>query len=69
MSTPLQFVFYFAVKPEKLWEGLFSPESNRIIFVRSGELEAIKLGRRVLIGRDALNEFIERAPRKAKVSA
>ena len=32
MSTPLQFVFYFAVKPEKLWEGLFSPESNRIIF-------------------------------------
>jgi hypothetical protein len=33
MRTPLQFVFYFAVKPEKLWEGLFSPESNRIIFV------------------------------------
>ena len=33
MSTPLQFVFYFAVKPEKLWEGLVSPESNRIIFM------------------------------------
>ena len=32
MSTPLQFVFYIAVKPDKLWEGLFSPESNRIIF-------------------------------------
>ena len=32
MSTPLTFVFYVAVKPEKLWEGLFSPESNRIIF-------------------------------------
>ena len=32
MSTPLQFVFYVAVKPEKLWEGLFSVESNRIIF-------------------------------------
>jgi uncharacterized protein YndB with AHSA1/START domain len=32
MSTPLQFVFYFAVKPEKLWKGLVSPESNRIIF-------------------------------------
>jgi uncharacterized protein YndB with AHSA1/START domain len=32
MSTPLRFVFYFAVKPEKLWEGLVSPESNRIIF-------------------------------------
>src|SRR5207245_2193622 len=32
VSTRLQFVFYFAVKPEKLWEGLFSPESNRIIF-------------------------------------
>ena len=33
MSTPLQFVFYFAVKPEKLWEGLFSREPNRIIFM------------------------------------
>jgi hypothetical protein len=32
MSTPLKFVFYFAVKPEKLWEGLVSAESNRIIF-------------------------------------
>jgi hypothetical protein len=32
MSAPLQFVFYFAVKPETLWEGLVSPESNRIIF-------------------------------------
>ena len=32
MSTPLTFVFYVAVKPEKLWEGLFSAESNRIIF-------------------------------------
>jgi uncharacterized protein YndB with AHSA1/START domain len=32
MTTPLQFVFYVAVKPEQLWEGLFSPESNRIIF-------------------------------------
>jgi len=32
MSVPLQFVFYFAVKPEKVWDGLVSPESNRIIF-------------------------------------
>lgn len=32
MSDPLRFVFYFAVKPEKLWDGLFGPESNRIIF-------------------------------------
>jgi len=32
MSAPLQFVFYFAVKTEKVWDGLFSPESNRIIF-------------------------------------
>jgi len=32
MSAPLQFVVYFAVKPEKLWEGLVSRESNRIIF-------------------------------------
>jgi uncharacterized protein YndB with AHSA1/START domain len=31
MRTPLQFVFYVVVKPEKLWEGLVSPESNRII--------------------------------------
>jgi uncharacterized protein YndB with AHSA1/START domain len=33
MSSPLQFVFYIAVKPEKLWGGLFSAESNRIIFM------------------------------------
>ena len=32
MTPPLKFVFYFAVKPERLWEGLFSPEPNRIIF-------------------------------------
>jgi uncharacterized protein YndB with AHSA1/START domain len=39
MSAPLQFVFYFAVKPETLWEGLVSPESNRIIFA-GAEFEA-----------------------------
>jgi uncharacterized protein YndB with AHSA1/START domain len=33
MNTPLRYVFYFAVKPERLWEGLFSPETNRIIFL------------------------------------
>jgi uncharacterized protein YndB with AHSA1/START domain len=33
MSTPLRFVFYFAVKPEKVWDGLLSRESNRIIFM------------------------------------
>ena len=37
--------------------------------VRSGELQAIKLGRRVLIGRDALNDFVQRAPKKARVTA
>ncbi len=31
MSTPFQFVFYVAVKPEKLWEGLFY-RIDRIIF-------------------------------------
>lgn len=30
--TPLQFVFYFGVKPERAWEGFVSPELNRIIF-------------------------------------
>lgn len=33
MTTPLLFVFYIAAKPEKVWEGLFSRESNRIIFM------------------------------------
>src|SRR5579864_420556 len=33
MTTPLKFVFYVAVKPEKLWEGLTSRDSNRIIFM------------------------------------
>ena len=33
MTTPLHFVFYVAVRPEKLWDGLVSPESNRIIFM------------------------------------
>ncbi|HEY4359056.1 MAG TPA: SRPBCC domain-containing protein [Acidobacteriaceae bacterium] len=30
--TPLNFVFYFAATPEKVWEGFVSAESNRIIF-------------------------------------
>jgi uncharacterized protein YndB with AHSA1/START domain len=33
VTTPLHFVFYFAVKPQQLWDGLFSRESNRIIFM------------------------------------
>jgi uncharacterized protein YndB with AHSA1/START domain len=32
MTVPLQFIFYIAAKPEKVWEGLFSRETNRIIF-------------------------------------
>lgn len=36
--TPLQFVFYFAAPPDKVWEGFVSPESNRIIFA-GAELE------------------------------
>src|SRR5271169_3838715 len=31
--APLCFVFYFAVTPEKVWEGFVSPELNRIIFM------------------------------------
>jgi uncharacterized protein YndB with AHSA1/START domain len=34
----LQFVFYFAAPPDKVWEGFVSPESNRIIFA-GAELE------------------------------
>ena len=37
-QTPLHFVFYFAVPPEKAWEGFVSPELNRIIFM-GAELE------------------------------
>jgi uncharacterized protein YndB with AHSA1/START domain len=37
-QTPLHFVFYFAAPPGKVWEGLVSPESNRIIFM-GAELE------------------------------
>lgn len=36
--TPLNFVFYFAAPPDKVWEGFVSPESNRIIFL-GAELE------------------------------
>lgn len=36
--TPLQFVFYFAASPDKVWEGFVSPESNRILFM-GAELE------------------------------
>jgi uncharacterized protein YndB with AHSA1/START domain len=31
-QPPLQFVFYIAASPEKVWEGFVSRESNRIIF-------------------------------------
>ena len=37
-QTPLNFVFYIAATPDKVWEGFVSPESNRIIFGGS-ELE------------------------------
>lgn len=43
-QTPLQFVFYFAAPPDKVWNGFVSPESNRIIF-GGAELEvALKPG-------------------------
>ena len=31
-QTPLHFVFYFAARPDRVWEGFVSSESNRIIF-------------------------------------
>lgn len=31
-QAPLKYVFYIAAAPEKVWEGLVSRESNRIIF-------------------------------------
>src|ERR1700747_2759747 len=31
--VPLQFVFYIAATPEKVWEGFVSPEANRTIFM------------------------------------
>ena len=33
MLTPLSYVFYIAVKPEKAWQGLVSRKSNREIFL------------------------------------
>jgi uncharacterized protein YndB with AHSA1/START domain len=36
---PLQFVFYIAATPEKVWEGFVSPETNRVIFM-GAEFEA-----------------------------
>lgn len=36
--APLHFVFYFGAKPDKVWEGFVSKESNRIIFA-GAELE------------------------------
>jgi uncharacterized protein YndB with AHSA1/START domain len=38
-QAPLNFVFYIAAPPEKVWEGFVSPESNRVIFM-GAELEA-----------------------------
>jgi uncharacterized protein YndB with AHSA1/START domain len=37
-QIPLHFIFYIAAPPEKVWEGLVSPESNRILFM-GAELE------------------------------
>jgi uncharacterized protein YndB with AHSA1/START domain len=37
-QSPMRFVFYIAAPTEKVWEGLVSPESNRVLF--GAELEA-----------------------------
>jgi uncharacterized protein YndB with AHSA1/START domain len=31
-QAPLNYVFYIAAKPEKVWDGFVSQESNRVIF-------------------------------------
>jgi uncharacterized protein YndB with AHSA1/START domain len=38
-QAPLNYVFYIAAAPEKVWEGFVSRESNRIIFA-GAEFEA-----------------------------
>jgi len=38
-QSPLHFVFYIGAPADKVWEGLVSPESNRILFM-GAELEA-----------------------------
>ena len=38
-QAPLNYIFYIAATPDKVWEGFVSPESNRIIFM-GAELEA-----------------------------
>lgn len=38
-QPPLNFVFYFAAPPDKVWDGFVSRESNRIIFA-GAELES-----------------------------
>ena len=38
-KAPLNFTFYIAAKPEKVWDGFVSKESNRILF-GGAELEA-----------------------------
>jgi uncharacterized protein YndB with AHSA1/START domain len=39
LQAPLNYVFYIAATPEKVWEGFVSPESNRILFM-GAELQA-----------------------------
>lgn len=38
-QPPLNYIFYIAATPEKVWDGFVSPESNRIIFA-GAEFEA-----------------------------
>jgi uncharacterized protein YndB with AHSA1/START domain len=38
-QPPLNFTYYIAARPEKVWDGFLSRESNRIIF-SGAELEA-----------------------------
>jgi uncharacterized protein YndB with AHSA1/START domain len=46
-QPPQRFVFYIAATPEKVWEGLVSPESNRILFTGAELRAELKPGGRM----------------------
>jgi uncharacterized protein YndB with AHSA1/START domain len=43
-QAPLKFVYYIAAKPEKVWDGFVSQESNRTIFGGAEFQSDLKVG-------------------------
>lgn len=41
---PQRYVFYFAAEPARVWEGLVSPESNRVIFAGADFQADLRVG-------------------------